>query len=185
MSRPPDTIGDYAPYLYHTDDYGATWRSLIKGIDRGHFTRVIRADRNTPGLLYAGTEFGLYVSTNDGANWRSFQLNLPEVPITDLALKDNDIIVATQGRSFWLLDDLDVLWQGLEDFDAVRPHLFQPHPTVGYGGGNAPNPPLPALTTPQAFALTTMCRKEWRMPRSPSATARALKFALMMTAIWI
>ena len=128
--------GDYAPYLYHTDDYGATWRTLTKGIDRGHFTRVIRADRNTPGLLYAGTEFGLYVSTDDGANWRSFQLNLPEVPITDLALKDNDLIVATQGRSFWLLDDLDVLWQGLEDFDAARVHLFQPHPTVGYGGGN-------------------------------------------------
>ena len=128
--------GDYAPYLYHTDDYGATWRTLTKGIDRGHFTRVIRADRNTPGLLYVGTEFGLYVSTDDGANWRSFQLNLPEVPITDLALKDNDLIVATQGRSFWLLDDLDVLWQGLEDFDAARPHLFQPHPTVGYGGGN-------------------------------------------------
>ncbi|HBE11524.1 MAG TPA: glycosyl hydrolase, partial [Flavobacteriales bacterium] len=128
--------GDYAPYLYHTDDYGATWRTLTKGIDRGHFTRVIRADHNTPGLLYAGTEFGLYVSTDDGANWRSFQLNLPEVPITDLALKDNDLIVATQGRSFWLLDDLDVLWQGLEDFDAARPHLFQPHPTVGYGGGN-------------------------------------------------
>ena len=128
--------GDYAPYLYHTYDYGATWRNLTKGIDRGHFTRVIRADRNTPGLLYAGTEFGLYVSTNDGANWRSFQLNLPEVPITDLALKDNDLIVATQGRSFWLLDDLDVLWQGLDDFDTARPHLFQPHPTVGYGGGN-------------------------------------------------
>lgn len=128
--------GDYAPYLYHTDDYGATWRTLTKGIDRRHFTRVIRADRNTPGLLYAGTEFGLYVSADDGVNWRSFQLNLPKVPITDLALKDNDLIVATQGRSFWLLDDLDVLWQGLEDFDAARPHLFQPHPTVGYGGGN-------------------------------------------------
>ena len=76
------------------------------------------------------------MSTDDGANWRSFQLNLPEVPITDLALKDNDLIVATQGRSFWLLDDLDVFWQGLEDFDAARPRLFQPHPTVGYGGGN-------------------------------------------------
>ena len=136
-SQPPGTSRATTRRIcIHTDDYGATWRTLTKGIDRGHFTRVIRADRNTPGLLYAGTEFGLYVSTDDGANWRSFQLNLPEVPITDLALKDNDLIVATQGRSFWLLDDLDVLWQGLEDFDAARVHLFQPHPTVGYGGGN-------------------------------------------------
>lgn len=129
--------GDYAPYLYHTSDYGATWKTITKGIDSGHFTRVIRADRNTPGLLYVGTEFGLYMSSDAGQNWISLQLNLPEVPITDLALKDNDLIVATQGRSFWVLDDLDVLWQSLED--PVEPNalrLFQPHPTVGFGGGN-------------------------------------------------
>jgi hypothetical protein len=122
--------GDYAPYLYHTSDYGATWKTITKGIDSGHFTRVIRADRNTPGLLYVGTEFGLYMSSDAGKNWISLQLNLPEVPITDLALKDNDLIVATQGRSFWVLDDLDVLWQSLEDpvvpdacafFNRIRP----------------------------------------------------------------
>lgn len=130
-------LGDYSPYLYHTSDYGATWSIITKGIDRGHFTRVIRADRHTPDLLYAGTEFGLYASSNGGENWSSMQLNLPQVPITDLALKDNDLIVATQGRSFWILDDLDVIWQSLEepmDSDALR--LFAPHPTIGFGGGN-------------------------------------------------
>ncbi len=129
-------LGDYAPYLYHTQDYGQTWRKIVKGIDGGHFTRVIRADREVPGLLYAGTEFGLYISTDDGATWTPFQQNLPLVPITDLALKDNDLIVATQGRSFWLLDDLDVLWQSLGApmaDGALR--LFEPHPTVGFGGG--------------------------------------------------
>lgn len=130
-------LGDYSPYLYHTSDYGSTWSIITKGIDRGHFTRVIRADRHTPDLLYAGTEFGLYASSNGGENWSSMQLNLPQVPITDLALKDNDLIVATQGRSFWILDDLDVIWQSLEepmDSDALR--LFAPHPTIGFGGGN-------------------------------------------------
>jgi photosystem II stability/assembly factor-like uncharacterized protein len=127
--------GDYQPYLYHTTDYGASWTAITKGIDEGHFTRVIRADRTVPGLLYAGTEFGLYVSTDDGANWQSLQHNLPLVPITDLALKDNDLIVATQGRSFWVLDDLDVLWQSMEDAPGDGLRLFQPHPTVGFGGG--------------------------------------------------
>jgi photosystem II stability/assembly factor-like uncharacterized protein len=129
--------GDYAPYLYHTSDYGATWKSITNGIDGGHFTRVIRADRTIPGLLYAGTEFGLYASADDGKNWESLQLNLPKVPITDLTLKDNDLIVATQGRSFWLLDDLDVIWQCLKhpmESDGFR--LFEPQSTVGFGGGS-------------------------------------------------
>lgn len=130
-------MGDYRPYLFHTSDYGETWRSLTEGIPEGHFTRVIRADRRVPGLLYTGTEFGLYVSLDDGEHWQPFQNNMPQVPITDLALKDNDLIVATQGRSFWVLDDLDVLWQGLEEqWNGQAPWLFQPHPTVGFGGGS-------------------------------------------------
>lgn len=129
-------VGDYLPYLYHTADYGNTWRKLVDGIAKDHFTRVIRADHQVPGLLYAGTEFGLYYSDNDGALWQPLQLNLPLVPITDLALKDNDLIVATQGRSFWLLDDLDLLWQGIErGMKREDAHLFKPFPTVGFGGG--------------------------------------------------
>ena len=104
-------MGDYTPYLYHTTDYGETWKLITNGIPEGYFTRVIRADQNVPGLLYCGTEFGLFISTNEGQNWESFQLNLPLVPITDLALKDNDLIVATQGRSFWVFDDLNVIWE--------------------------------------------------------------------------
>ena len=147
-------LGDYSPYLYHTTDYGSTWSVITKGIDRGHFTRVIRADLHTPDLLYAGTEFGLYASSNGGEKWSSMQLNLPQVPITDLALKDNDLIVATQGRSFWILDDLDVIWQSLEepmDSDALR--LFAPHPTIGFGGGSGKSSPTKGTNHPAGVRL--------------------------------
>ena len=97
---------DFAPYIYKTEDYGKTWRKIVTGIDPMHFTRVMRADRKRPGLLYAGTEYGMYISFNDGASWKRFQQNLPIVPITDLTIKNNDLIVATQGRAFWVIDDL-------------------------------------------------------------------------------
>lgn len=97
---------DFKPYLYKTTDYGATWTQINKGIDRKHFTRVIRADPVRQGLLFAGTESGLYVSVDDGENWTLFQCNLPVVPITDMTFKNDDLVVATQGRSFWVLDDL-------------------------------------------------------------------------------
>jgi len=102
---------DFTPYLYKTIDYGKTWIKITNGIEETHFTRVIRADKNQPGLLYAGTESGMYISFNDGELWQPFQLNLPVVPITDLTIKNNDLIVATQGRSLWILDDLTILQQ--------------------------------------------------------------------------
>lgn len=130
-------MGDYTPYLYHTTDYGKTWKLITNGIPNEHFTRVIRADQNMEGLLYCGTEFGMYISTDNGANWKPFQLNLPPVPITDLALKDNDLIVATQGRSFWIFDDLNVLWDEIkESTNEGNLRLFSSHPTVGYGGSD-------------------------------------------------
>lgn len=130
-------MGDYSPYLYHTTDYGKTWKLITNGIPKEHFTRVIRADQNVQGLLYCGTEFGMYISSDNGANWLPFQLNLPPVPITDLALKDNDLIVATQGRSFWIFDDLNVIWDEIKQptkTDEIR--LFSSHPTVGFGGSD-------------------------------------------------
>ncbi len=118
--------GDYTPYLYKTTDYGKTWKKITNGIDALHFTRVVRADPKKAGLLYAGTEYGMYISFDDGEHWKSFQLNLPEVPITDLAIKENDLIVATQGRSFWIMDDLTPLHQLDEEVAASEYYLYKP-----------------------------------------------------------
>ncbi|NRB63134.1 MAG: glycosyl hydrolase [Saprospiraceae bacterium] len=104
-------LGDYEPYLYHTKDYGKTWTKITSGIAKDHFTRVLRADPQREGLLYAGTETGMYISFDNGANWKDFQLNLPIVPITDLTLKNENLVVATQGRSVYIIDDLTVLHQ--------------------------------------------------------------------------
>lgn len=104
-------LGDFEPYLYKTTDYGQSWTKITNGINKEHFTRVVREDPKRKGLLYAGTETGMYVSFDDGANWSPFQMNLPIVPITDLTIKENNLIVATQGRSLWILDDLTVLHQ--------------------------------------------------------------------------
>jgi hypothetical protein len=118
--------GDYQPYLYKTKDYGQTWTKIVSGIENNHFTRVVRADPDRQGLLYAGTESGMYISFDDGASWKPFQLNLPLVPITDLALKDKNLIVATQGRSAWLIDDLTPLHQLSADLAGKPVHMFQP-----------------------------------------------------------
>ncbi|MCC6414196.1 MAG: glycosyl hydrolase [Saprospiraceae bacterium] len=127
--------GDYRPYLYRTSDYGATWQKITRGINEEHFTRVIRADPERRGLLYAGTEAGMYVSFDDGANWQPFQLNLPVVPITDLTLKAGNLIAATQGRSLWIIDDLSVLHQ-LDRKDSEKEmHLYKPDAAYRMGGG--------------------------------------------------
>ncbi len=99
-------LDDFAPYIYKTTDYGATWTKITNGIDPLHFTRAIVASPRKAGVLFAGTEYGLYVSVNDGASWERFQLNLPVTPITDLLIKDQNLIVGTQGRSIYVLDDL-------------------------------------------------------------------------------
>ena len=119
-------LGDFKPYLYKTKDYGASWTKITNGIDEEHFTRVVRADPKRPGLLYAGTESGMYVSFDDGLSWQPFQLNLPIVPITDLAVKNDNLIAATQGRSFWLIDDLTPLHQLNEEVAASNFHLYKP-----------------------------------------------------------
>lgn len=127
--------GDFAPYLYKTTDYGKSWKKITNGIGAEHFTRVVREDPKQKGLLYAGTETGMYISFDDGKSWRSFQMNLPIVPITDLAVKDNNLVVATQGRSLWIVDDLTVLHQLYDLSDNGTNHLFQPKPTYRMRGG--------------------------------------------------
>ncbi len=102
---------DFTPYIFKTDDYGNTWKLITNGIPAMHFARVVRADKKVPGLLYCGTEYGMYISYNDGENWQPFQLNLPVVPITDVTIKDNDLVVATQGRALYILDDLGMVQQ--------------------------------------------------------------------------
>ena len=127
--------GDFKPYLYRTENYGMTWELITNNIKNENFTRVLRADPARKGLLYAGTESGLYISFDDGNSWKSFQQNLPIVPITDLTIKDNSLIVATQGRSLWMIDDLTVLHQ-LPNSNK-NPYLFKPKPTYrlrGSGG---------------------------------------------------
>ena len=127
-------LGDFNPYLYKTTDYGATWKKITNGIPSEHFTRVVRADPKRKGLLYAGTENGMYVSFNDGDKWQPLQMNLPIVPITDLAIKNNNLIAATQGRSFWLIDDLTVLHQMDPAIQKKAVHLFNPMDSYRLGG---------------------------------------------------
>jgi len=127
--------GDFAPYLYKTSDFGKTWKKITNGISEEHFTRVLREDPKKKGILYAGTETGLYVSFDSGNNWQPFQLNLPIVPITDLAVKENNLVVATQGRSLWILDDLTAIHQ-LSEAKGKEIYLFQPKDTYRMGGNS-------------------------------------------------
>ncbi|MGB3564915.1 MAG: glycosyl hydrolase [Thermoanaerobaculia bacterium] len=129
---------DFRPYIFRTNDYGATWTRIAdgtNGIPEDHFVRVVREDPDRKGLLYAGTEFGLFISFDDGASWQSFQLELPVTPITDLAVAHQDLVVATQGRSFWILDDLTPLHQLSEEMAGAGLHLFAPRDTYRFGGG--------------------------------------------------
>ena len=129
-------LGDYQPYLYKTSDYGATWTKITTGIANEHFTRVVRADPERQGLLYAGTETGMYISFDNGVSWKPFQMNLPVVPITDLTIKNNNLIAATQGRGFWIIDDLTSLHQLNDQVVQSSAYLFKPMETYRMGGGN-------------------------------------------------
>jgi photosystem II stability/assembly factor-like uncharacterized protein len=139
-------LGDFKPYIYKTDDYGKSWTLLTtgsNGIPADAPTRVVREDPDRPGLLYAGTEFGMYVSFDDGAHWRPLQLNLPVTPITDIAVHRKDLVLSTQGRAFWILDDLTPLHQLSDAVVAERAHLFKPQVAMryryraGFGGPEA------------------------------------------------
>ncbi len=129
-------FNDYGAYAFKTTDYGATWQRINNGIEEDDFLKVIREDRKVPNLLYGGAERGFYISHNGGATWQRFQLNLPVVPITDLALHNNDLIAATAGRAFWILDDLSALQQNLPAAKGLK--LAQPRPAYHLNTPNSP-----------------------------------------------
>jgi photosystem II stability/assembly factor-like uncharacterized protein len=121
---------DFQPYLYKTNDYGKSWTKITTGIADNEFTRAIREDPGRRGLLFAGTETGIRVSFDDGAHWQSLQLNLPVVPIHDLVIHDTDLVVATHGRSFWILDDIMPLREVVASMADDAVHLFKPRATL-------------------------------------------------------
>ena len=137
-------LGDFAPYVYRTDDYGKSWTRLTdgkNGIAADEPTRVVREDPDRAGLLYAGTEFGMYVSFDNGGHWQSFQMNLPVTPVTDIRVTHKDLVVSTQGRSFWILDNLTPLHQINDKTSTSSTILFTPREAIrssgrgGRGGG--------------------------------------------------
>lgn len=127
-------FNDYGSYTFKTTDYGKTWSKITTGVDADDFIRVIREDKKTKDLLYAGSERGFYISYNGGTKWNKFQLNLPVVPITDMIVKDNDLVVSTAGRSFWILDDVGALQQFAGVVAASKMKLFSPKKTYRYSG---------------------------------------------------
>ncbi len=131
---------DLTPYIYKTENYGKSWKLITDGIEGAHtFVRVVRADPKVKGLLYAGSETGMYFSKDDGAHWEKWQLNLPVVPINDLYIRDNDLIAATAGRSFWILDDLSPIQQGIVN-DKMQ--LFTPKASYRLLGSRPENPQI-------------------------------------------
>jgi photosystem II stability/assembly factor-like uncharacterized protein len=119
-------VDDRAPYVWRTIDYGKTWTKITNGIKEGHFARAVREDHVQPGLLFLGTEHGAYVSFDAGENWKPLQLNLPDTPIRDLVVKDNDVVLGTHGRGFWILDDIQPLRELGPQLAQKNAHLYKP-----------------------------------------------------------
>ncbi len=145
--------GDFKPYIYYTKDYGQTWKKIVNGIGAEDFTRVVRADPKREGLLYAGTENGMYISFNNGSNWQPFQLNLPIVPITDLTIKFNTLIASTQGRSLWIIDDLGPIHQLDSKLANKKFHLFDPAESFRIDGFQSKNPKNAGKNHPGGVSL--------------------------------
>ncbi len=148
---------DVHPYIYATSDYGKSWKKLVSGIPDGSFVRAVREDPKRKGLLFAGTETGVFVSKDAGRHWESLQLNLPTVPVHDLVIKDNDLLLATHGRAFWILDDISPLRQASDasakaDFwlynpaPALRTHTPEGRPSLTEGANPPPGAVLYAYT---------------------------------------
>ena len=152
--------GDYLPYIYKTENYGKNWKQITNGIGAEDFTRALRADPKRKGLLYAGTERGMYISFDDGANWQKFQLNLPIVPITDLAIKNNNLIAATQGRSFWMIDDLTPIHQLTNSIIKEDVILFKPQDSYAMSGGNGRTSKTAGTNHPGGVAINYFIKEK-------------------------
>ncbi|HEY7515011.1 MAG TPA: glycosyl hydrolase [Vicinamibacteria bacterium] len=160
-------LDDYKPYAWATRDYGQTWRRLsTAGIPDGSFVRAVREDPVRKGLLYAGTETGVFVSFDDGARWQPLKLNLPTVPVHDLVVKNDDLVLATHGRAFWILDDVAPLRQWNDGVGKADVHLFTPSPAYRFRGGSGrgsfqgKNPPAGAVLYYQLAQAQTSVRLE-------------------------
>ncbi len=172
---------DFAPYVFKTTDFGKTWSTLITGIPANDYVHAVRVDPRRPNLLFAGTEQGVYVSFDDGARWQPLQLNLPPAPVNDLVVKNNDLVVATHGRSFWVLDDISPLEQYEDSIPLQEAHLFTPaeaNHTAFRGSFFAPsgnvgkNPPAGAIID---YWLKTSLKKDEDKTKSSGAGETSAK----------
>jgi len=148
-------LNDFRPYIYKTTDYGKRWRRIDSGLPQDAFVRVVREDPEKRGLLYAGTESGMFVSFNDGADWQPLQLNLPRTPVTDLRVQHDNLIAATQGRAYWVLDDLFVIRQAAADIGKKALHVYTPDdwPMVRMSSGGSGEGKNPASEVPLYYYL--------------------------------
>jgi photosystem II stability/assembly factor-like uncharacterized protein len=169
---------DWSPQIYKTTDYGRTWVKLVNGIRDGDQVRVVRADPVRRGLLYAGTETGAYVSFDDGQKWESLQANLPVVPVTDLQIRNGDLVASTEGRAFWIMDDISPLQQHAESLPANETHIFNPRPAylTHWGSTNAQeagaNPPSGAILYYDIAAGTDSTKVKLELVDATGATVR-------------
>jgi photosystem II stability/assembly factor-like uncharacterized protein len=167
-----DRLGDPTPHIFVSRDYGATFTRIVNGLRDGEPVRVVREDPVRKGLLYAGTETGVYLSYNAGAQWLPLRSNFPVVPVTDLQVKHGDLIAATEGRAFWILDDLSVLRQHADSLEQAKAHLYAPREAVLFAGSGGFGTPANAGKNPPNGATVY-----FRLASAPdSATAVTLEF---------
>jgi hypothetical protein len=145
-------LGDWKPYIFRTNDLGENWTLLTpgnNGLPEGCPTRVVREDPRRAGLLFAGTDCGMFISFDDGKNWEPFQQNLPVTPVTDIKVKEDDLVLSTMGRGFWIMDNISLLRQNFESFPSDKPVLFAPAEQIrrrsvyGRGSEAVPSPDYP------------------------------------------
>jgi len=163
-------LDDVGPWIERTHDFGKHWTRITAGFPKGAYARSVRADPVRKGLLYAGTELGVYVSFDDGDHWQSLQLNLPVVPVHDLVVHDTDLVVATHGRSFWVLDDISPLRELRADIAAGGAHLYAPATAVRVRRSENRDTPLPP-EEPHGDNAPAGAIVDYWLPASPGAVA--------------